>query len=48
LRVPGLFFDLRFVGPKVVADYAEFSRQNQDRTVVGEALIPAQPAQLSS
>ena len=25
LRVPGLFFDLRFVAPKVVADYADLA-----------------------
>jgi hypothetical protein len=48
LRAPRFFFDLRFVAAKVAADYAEFSRQNQDRTVDGEALTPAQRARVSS
>src|SRR6476620_12284434 len=41
------FFDVRFVA-KSSADYADFSRQKQDRTADGEALIPAQPARVSS
>jgi hypothetical protein len=32
LRVPGFFFDLRFVAAKVAADYADLRRRKQDRT----------------
>jgi len=32
LRVPGLFFDLRFVAAKVAADYADLCSRKQDRT----------------
>jgi hypothetical protein len=32
LRVPRLFFDLRFVAAKVAADYADLHRRKQDRT----------------
>jgi hypothetical protein len=32
LRVPRLFFDLRFVAAKVAADYADLRRRKQDRT----------------
>jgi hypothetical protein len=33
LRVPRLFFDLRFVAAKVAANYAGLIRQKQERTV---------------
>jgi len=32
LRVPGFFFDLRFVAAKVAADYADLCSRKQDRT----------------
>ena len=36
-RAPPFFFDLRLVTAKLAADYADFSKQKQERIVDGEA-----------